>query len=202
MRRALPVETYRDARQWCTPTKAKPYCMPPTSFDRVSRIATRVIFNHKLTNNFSQKPPAPKPFLSPDLSKSETRLEAISNAVSFSQTCIEAMDPHDINKPPPKSHPATKLLAHMREHGVPISAKQGMTEQELVRSMRYGAHTSATKETAFVRTDLAKQARAGHIDLSPSGKSAISPDYGYPPSHPSRSEAENPALFTTSPGVA
>ena len=40
-----------------------------------------------------------------------------------------------------------------------------MTTQELTRAIRYGVHSSATKETAFVRTDLAEKARAGHIAL-------------------------------------
>ena len=42
-----------------------------------------------------------------------------------------------------------------------------MTKQELTRAILYGAHSSATKETTFVRTELAEQARAGHISLFP-----------------------------------
>ena len=55
----------------------------------------------------------------------------------------------------------------MRVHGVPITAERGMTTQELTRATLYGAHSSATKETTFVRTDISKQARAGHTALFP-----------------------------------
>ena len=55
----------------------------------------------------------------------------------------------------------------MQVHGVPITAERGMTEQELKKAILYGAHFSSTKETTFVRTKLAEQARAGHIFLSP-----------------------------------
>ena len=64
-------------------------------------------------------------------------------------------------------HPAVTLLEHMRVHGVPITVERDMTEQELKIAIIYSAHSSATKETTFVRTKLAKQARAGHIALSP-----------------------------------
>ena len=42
-----------------------------------------------------------------------------------------------------------------------------MTKQELTREIRYGDHSSATEESTFVRTELAEQARAGHIDHFP-----------------------------------
>ena len=42
-----------------------------------------------------------------------------------------------------------------------------MTEQELTREILYGAHFSATNETTFVRTKLAKQAQAGHMVIFP-----------------------------------
>ena len=53
----------------------------------------------------------------------------------------------------------------MQEHGVPISAKYGMTEQDLTRAVRYNTHASATEETDLVRAELSKQARSGHIAL-------------------------------------
>ena len=55
----------------------------------------------------------------------------------------------------------------MQVHSVFITAERGMTEQELKIAILYGAHSSATKETTFVRTELSKQARAGHIALFP-----------------------------------
>ena len=55
----------------------------------------------------------------------------------------------------------------MRVHGVPIKIEQGMTDDELTRAIRYGAHSPATKETTFVRKDLQEQAQAGHIALFP-----------------------------------
>ena len=64
-------------------------------------------------------------------------------------------------------HPAATPLKHMRLHGVPITVERVMTEQELKRAILYGFHSSDTKETTFVRTKLAKQARAGHIDFFP-----------------------------------
>ena len=42
-----------------------------------------------------------------------------------------------------------------------------MTEQELKREIIYGTHSSATKKTTFVKTELAKQAREGHIASLP-----------------------------------
>ena len=42
-----------------------------------------------------------------------------------------------------------------------------MTDGELTRAIRYGAHSSATKETTFVRTGIKEQAQAGHIALFP-----------------------------------
>ena len=53
----------------------------------------------------------------------------------------------------------------MRVHGVPIKIERSMTNQELTRAIKYGAHSSATKETTFVRTELGDQAQAGHIAL-------------------------------------
>ena len=55
----------------------------------------------------------------------------------------------------------------MRVHGVPIHTKRGMTNTELTRAIRYGAHSSVTKETTFVRKELQEQAQAGHIALFP-----------------------------------
>ena len=42
-----------------------------------------------------------------------------------------------------------------------------MTAQELTRAVKYGAHSSATKETTSARTTLEEQSRAGHIALFP-----------------------------------
>ena len=42
-----------------------------------------------------------------------------------------------------------------------------MTEQDLKIAIFYRAYTSVTKETTFVRTKLAKQARAGYITFPP-----------------------------------
>ena len=55
----------------------------------------------------------------------------------------------------------------MRVHGVPIKTEKGMTTQELTRAIKYGDHSSATKETTFVRTELGEQVRADHISLFP-----------------------------------
>ena len=42
-----------------------------------------------------------------------------------------------------------------------------MTDTKLTRAIRYGAHSSTTKETTFVRKELQEQAQAGHIALFP-----------------------------------
>ena len=42
-----------------------------------------------------------------------------------------------------------------------------MTDAKLTRAIRYGAHSSATKETTFVQKELQEQAQAGHITLLP-----------------------------------
>ena len=55
----------------------------------------------------------------------------------------------------------------MRVHGVPIKIELGMTKKEPTIAIRYGAHSSATKETTFVRTELQEQAQSGHIALFP-----------------------------------
>ena len=55
----------------------------------------------------------------------------------------------------------------MRVHGVPIKTERGMTDTKLTRAIWYGAHSSATKETTFVRKELQEQAQPGHIALFP-----------------------------------
>ena len=42
-----------------------------------------------------------------------------------------------------------------------------MTNQDLIRAIRYGSHSSATKETAFVGNGLVEQSREVHITLFP-----------------------------------
>ena len=69
---------------------------------------------------------------------------------------------HELNQLPPNPHPD-----RMRIHGVPINTERGMTDDEITRAIRYGAHSSATKESTFVRTELQEQAQAGHIALFP-----------------------------------
>ena len=139
---------------------------PSTSPKRVSGISTRGIpHNIKLTKTLSQKPPAPKPYLPPELGKSAQLLAIIADNVGFFQACVEARDPHMLNQLPPNQHLAAALLNHMRVHGVPIKTEQGMMDNELARAIRYGAHSSATKKTTFVRTELQEQAQSGHITL-------------------------------------
>ena len=79
--------------------------------------------------------------------------------------CVEARGPHELKNLPPSMHPAVTLLKHMRLHSVPIKDQEIMTEQELKRAILYGARSSVTKETTFVRTNLSKKAQAGHITL-------------------------------------
>ena len=55
----------------------------------------------------------------------------------------------------------------MRVHGVQIKIERGMKDAELTRAIRYGTHSSDTKETTFVRKELQEQAQAGHIALFP-----------------------------------
>ena len=141
---------------------------PSTSPKRVARIATRGIpHNTKLKKTLSQKTPAPQPYIPPELGKSAQRLASRANNVGFFQACVEARFPHELNQLPPKPHPATTLLDHMRVHGVTIKIEQGMTDDEITRDIRYGTHYSATKETTFVQTEIQEQAQAGHIALSP-----------------------------------
>ena len=111
------------------------------------------------------KTPTSKTYLPPDLGKSAIQPAVKTNTVGFFQACVEARGPHDLNKFHPITHSAATLLEHMQVHGVPITVERGMTEQELKRATPYGAHSSATKETNLFRTDLAKQAREGHIAL-------------------------------------
>ena len=132
---------------------------PSTSPKRVSRIATRSIRHKiKIAKTLSQKPPAPKPYLPPKLGKSAQRLASRADNVGFSQACVEARVPHELNKLPPKPHTVAALLNHMRVHEVPIKTEQGITDNEITRAIIYGAHSSATKETTFVRTELQEQA--------------------------------------------
>ena len=125
---------------------------PSTSPKRVSGIATRVIpHNIKLTRTLSQKPPASKPCLPPELSNSAQRLASRAENVGVIQAFVEARFPHELNKLPPKPHTVAALLNHMRVHEVPIKTERGMTEDDLSKAIKYGAHSSATKETTFVR---------------------------------------------------
>ena len=51
-----------------------------------------------INNTLYSRTPTPKPFLPPDLSKSEKRLEVRSDAVYVYRAYVEARDPHDLNK--------------------------------------------------------------------------------------------------------
>ena len=66
-------------------------------------------------------------------------------------------------KRPTQSQPDTPKQVH----GFPIKTERGMTTQDLTRAIKYGTHSSATKETTFSRTELEEQAQAGHIALFP-----------------------------------
>ena len=55
----------------------------------------------------------------------------------------------------------------MLVRGVPIKIERVMTNAKLTRSIRYGVHSSSTKETTFVQKELQEQAQAGHIELFP-----------------------------------
>ena len=133
---------------------------------RVAGIATRNIdYRSNLKNILAKKTPAPNPYIPPELGKSARRYEDRANNEGFYQACVEARGPHELNKIPRNQHPASALLEHMRVHGVPIQTKIGMTDTKLTRAIRYGTHSSATKETTFVRKELQEQAQAGHIAL-------------------------------------
>ena len=139
-----------------------------TSPKRVAGIATRNIkYNSNLNKTLAKKKPATKPYIPPELGKSARRFKDRANNVGFYQACVEARGPHELNKIPRNQHPASALLEHMRVLGVPIQTKRGMTDAKLTRAIRYGAHSSTTKETTFVRKVLQEQAQAGHIALFP-----------------------------------
>ena len=132
---------------------------PSTSLKRVSGTATRGINNKcKLTTPLPQKPPTSKPYIPPKLGKSVERLAVRGNTVGIFQACLEARVPNELNQLPQSPHTAATLFNHMRVHAVPIKVERGMTAQKLTKEIKYGAHSSATKETTFVRTDLEEQA--------------------------------------------
>ena len=108
-----------------------------------------------------QKSPTSKPYILTKLGKSVERLAVRAITVGFFQACVEARGPHELNHLPPRPHPAATLLKQMRVHGVPIKTVRVMTTQELTRAIKYGAHSSAKKETTFVRTKLEEKAQEG-----------------------------------------
>ena len=131
---------------------------PSTSLKRFAGTATWGINNHyKLTTPFPQKPPTSKPYIPTKLGKSEKRLAVRANTVGFFHAYVEARGPNELNRLPPIQYPAATLLKHMRLHGFPIKIERGMTNQDLTRAIKYGAQSSATKETSFVRTELEEQ---------------------------------------------
>ena len=141
---------------------------PSTSLKRVSGIATRDIpYNNKINYKLSKQKQAPKPYIPPELGKSAKRFADRAHNVGFFQECVEARGPHELNKLPRNPHPATALLEQMRVHGVPIKTERGMTDTELTQAIRYGAHSSATKETIFVRKELQEKSQPGQIALFP-----------------------------------
>ena len=150
-----------------SPQKSQKIAYPSTYIKRVSGIATRGIINYKLTKTLPEKTPTSKPYLPPDIGNSAKQLALKANTVRFFQTCVEARVPHELNKLPPSTHPDVTILKHMQVHGLPITAKRGMAEQEFKIAIQYGSRSSATMETTFVRTKLAEQARAGHITPFP-----------------------------------
>ena len=119
---------------------------PPTYSETISGIATGGT-STKLNNTFSSHRvlSKPKSFLPPDLGKSAHMLGQRAKTVVFYKTCVEERVPYKLNKPPTEAHPAVSFLTHIRKHRVPISAKNGMTGEELARSLCYGTHASATK---------------------------------------------------------
>ena len=114
-------------------------------------------YKSNFKNTLAKHIPATRPYIPLELGKSARRFEERANNVGFHQAYVEARGPHELNKLPRNQHPASALLEHMRVHGVPISTKRGMTDAELTRAIRYGAHSSATKETTFVRKELQGQ---------------------------------------------
>ena len=150
-----------------SPHQSVKIACPSTSLKMFAGIVTRVINKYKITKTLLQIPPTPKTYLPPDLGHSSERLSVRANTVGFFQACVEAIGLHELNQLPPSPHPAATLLKHMKVHGIAIKLQRGMTTQEIIRSILYGAHSSATKETIFVRTELTEQARAGHTALFP-----------------------------------
>ena len=55
----------------------------------------------------------------------------------------------------------------MRVHGVPIKIERGMTDDKLTRAIRYGAHSSAMKETTFVRKSYKNNPKRAISHTSP-----------------------------------
>ena len=122
----------------------------------VAGTATRNIeYKTNLKYTLAKKTQATKPYIPPELGKSDRRFEDRANNVGFYQACVEARGPHELNKLPRNQHPASALLENMRVHGVPIPTKRGMTDTELTRAIRYSTHSSATKETTFVAEECA-----------------------------------------------
>ena len=103
------------------------------------------INKYKLTITFPQISPTPKSLLTPDLGKSAKNPVVRYKGVVFFQSYIDARGPHELNKPPQRSHPTTTLFAHMQKYGIPISPNRGMTELNIIRAICYGDHASTTK---------------------------------------------------------
>ena len=59
------------------------------------------------------------------------------------------------------------ILNYRREHVVLIDMTRGINRSKLKRALKYGAHYSAVKEKDFVRKEISKQLRAGHVAIYP-----------------------------------
>ena len=63
-------------------------------------------------------------------------------------------------------HVVSPLLNCMIYHIFLINIPRGMNIVDIKKALTYVAHYSVVKERAFVSKELAKQLRAGHIDIS------------------------------------
>ena len=64
-------------------------------------------------------------------------------------------------------HVVSPLLNCMIYHIFLINIPRGMNIVDIKKALTYVAHYSVVKERAFVSKELAKQLRAGHIDIFP-----------------------------------
>ena len=102
-----------------------------------------------------------------ELGKLSNSLAAQAKEVDFFRTRTEVCGQPELATFPEGAHPASSLLRHAAEHGIPIALTQVMEKEKKEAAICCGNHTSTIKEAESIHAELSKQVQAGHMAVFP-----------------------------------